>query len=226
VEPGDKAELTVVSVGLVVHGVQHLEAALDTSGIPQAILGRPRDDHLVADVGMDLPSGLEHRIGHIERDPIEEREETFRSEPLRGGRRSLEVDEQEHPLLDVELVVATGHQADERALAERSIELPDHVGGEGDREGDPDRQRGEIAAIANDRRPHDGRSEGEAKHDEDEIAERADPNNHGERLAPELAAPGAGVEYQVEGVDGHRNGEPGQGAPGNRGEVELALDHR
>ena len=172
VEPGHEAELTVVSVGLVVHGVQHLEAAPETSRVPQAILGRPRDDHLVADIGVDLPAGLEHRVGHIERDPIEEREEALRSEPLRGGRRSLEVDEEENPLLDVGPVVAPGHEADERALAERPIELPDHVGGEGDQEGDPDGRRGDIAAIANDGRSHEGRSEREAEHDEREVAER------------------------------------------------------
>jgi len=115
------------------------------------------------------------------------------------------------------LVIAPGHEAAERALTERAIELPDHVGGEGDREGDPDSHGREEAPNADDRRSCNGRSEDKAEHDEHEVAESPDTHNHSERLAAELSAPGAGVEYQVEGVERHRNGEPCQRAPGNCG---------
>ena len=216
----------VVSVCMVVHGVQHLEAAMDTSGTPKAILGRPCDDHLVADIGVDLAASLEHRVGYIERDPVEEHEETFRSESLRRGRRSLEVDEQEDTLLDMRSVIAPGQEADEGALAERAIELPDHVGGEGDHEGDPYGHRGEIAAIANDWSSQDGRCEREAKHDEHEVAESPDTYNDSEWPVAELPAPRAGVEYQVEGIDRHRNREPGQCASDEREQIEAALDDR
>ncbi len=69
------------------------EQAGDAGAVAGAARERPGDDDLVPDIAVDLAAGLDHGIGDVEEDAVEEAMEVCVAEPFGDRGRIVEIEE-------------------------------------------------------------------------------------------------------------------------------------
>jgi hypothetical protein len=112
------------------------EEAMDRARLGHSRGDRPRDDHLVADVLIDLAAVILDRIGCEDEHTIEEGVDRYGPDALgqRGG--ADDVDEEEESLLLSWSVIAPQHPVAQRSPADDLADLNDEENGPDDPEGE------------------------------------------------------------------------------------------
>src|SRR5215831_4625289 len=138
-ELGHDAVSGTVSIPLLVNALADQKHAAKTVALAKSAFDRPRHHRLVADVLVNLPSRLQHRLREIVEEVVLEIVEAQRSQRFRGRRGVVQIQEHKDALLSDGPVVAAQYEAEQPTGAQHPIELPHEVDQEArqreDREG-------------------------------------------------------------------------------------------